>query len=75
MSMLEDLSPEELALLKGALLSYKDCPTCQKEYPRTHSIVTRHILPKVRKIANQRFEELTSLESQIKFIHNEVETV
>ena len=46
-----DLEAEELALLKSALLSYKDCEICARRYPRTHSEVVRSILPKVRHAA------------------------
>jgi hypothetical protein len=68
---LVDLDHKEIALLKAALLSYKDCPTCAKEYPRTHGTVVRYVLPKIRRIANQRFEALTSLDEQIKFLDSE----
>jgi hypothetical protein len=37
--------------------------------------VTKHVLPKVKKIAAQRFDTLVDLEEQIKFIHNETEVV
>jgi hypothetical protein len=68
---LVDLDHKEIALLKAALISYRDCPNCAREYPRTHSIVSTHILPKIRMIANQRFESLTSLDEQIKFLDSE----
>jgi hypothetical protein len=55
-----ELSLKELVLLKSALLSYRDCPNCSKEYPRTHNTVVRYILPKIKKIARQKFEELTN---------------
>jgi hypothetical protein len=71
MSLLEDLDHKEIALLKAALLSYRDCPSCAKEYPRTHSIVTRSVLPKIRRIANKRFEALTTFDEQIRYLDSE----
>lgn len=74
-SLEEDLTTEEISLLKSALLCYKDCPTCQKEYPRTHKAVVRYVLPKIRRAALRKFKELTSFEDQIRFIHNEEEVI
>jgi hypothetical protein len=73
--MLADLSTNELSLSKSALISYRDCPNCSKEYPRTHYAVVKYILPKIRQIATKRFEEMASFEEQIRFIYNEKENV
>jgi len=70
---LDELDHKELALLKSALLAYRDCPNCAREYSRTHSIVSREALPKIRKIANRRFESLTILDQQLKFLDNKKE--
>jgi hypothetical protein len=70
---LTDLSTEELALLKAALLTYKDCRHCEEYAPRTHNEMVRKIIPKIRRIAAQRFDELTDFESQINFVHQETE--
>ena len=66
---LEDLDHKEIALLKAALLAYRDCPNCAKEYPRTHSEIVRTIIPKIRRAASRRFNELTSFEEQVRYVH------
>jgi hypothetical protein len=72
---LEDLTEHELVLLKSALLAYRDCGHCQKEYPMTHGKVLRYILPKIKKLAVQRFAALVDLNEQTKFLHNEKEAL
>jgi hypothetical protein len=66
-----DLDDHELILLKSALLAYKSCPNCSHEYPRTHSIVTIQVLPKIKKLTDRRLEGLVDLDQQLKFVSSE----
>jgi hypothetical protein len=46
-----ELSPSELALLRTALIIFKDCKYCEQDSPRIHRKVVRKILPKIKKVA------------------------
>ena len=68
-----ELSPSELALLRTALIIFKDCKYCEQDSPRIHRKVVRKILPKIKKVAIEltytlKLKVMTTTKSEAKII-------